>query len=562
MNTTKFSNILLDKLPKKINNIVENVLDILFNINEFVRELNSIDFCNPLGYILTKSLPPEGLVDNLLKKYGGKVTEFINKVTTKLEINPNNDSILDDIEEIRLSLEDLILPEELKDIIPGGDGLTKLLQDLNDSLVITNTILSTNDKKKLIKSFANRLIPLSNPINLTEALISSKAASLNQKLSNFIKPERFRSGLLKLIKTVNNINKSILQIQNIVILINKIIKSINVLIKIFKISSKIIQKLPIPAKYVTSGVIVTSSTKVGKFETDISDLSKLLNSVSIFLSQSVTKQIKRIRDEIFMLLIGLNQLYENLSACSYFNNDIILDEVKKSIDILNNSITMLEDMFPSIKESSNNSSLYKGYNINILKEETTDNNTSLIRRRVIVTNSQDILEYEGTPTYASDDQILIKEGQFFIDKKDELGTGDDGRDNITDEEASILLSQVGMKSTTLEEASNKENEVNKLLLEQIQNNPEDKKLYNLINGNNTYINQDKVDQIKRIVNNINKFYSSNDRSVLLQNRLQVLSKSLIQKGYQPQEIEAAYKFIYSEKFNIKIINNNITISQN
>jgi hypothetical protein len=533
---------------------------VLFNINEFVRELNSIDFCNPLGYLLTKTLPPGGLIDNKLKEYGGKVTTFINNVTSKLELNDSS-NIAESIEELRLMLEDLVLPEELKDIIPGGDGLTKLLQDLNDSLVITNTALSINDKKKLIKSFINRLIPLSNPTNLTEALLANKAASLNKQLTSFIKPEQFRSSLLKLIKTVNTINKSIRQIENIVILINKIIKSINVLIKIFKISSKIIQMLPMPATYVTTGVIVTSSTKVGKFESDIDDLSKLLNTISIFLSQSVVNQIKRIRDEIFTLLIGLNQLYENLGACSYFKNDIMLYEIKKSIDTLNNNINTLETLFPSIKQPDNIShSLYKGYNINIIKEQVTDNNTGLIRRMVIVTNSQNILEYESTPTYATDDQVLIKEGQFFIDQKAELGTGDNGTDNITDEETSTLLSQIGMKSTTLTDASNKQNEINQLLYEKIQNNPEDKKLYNLVQGNDVYLNQDKVEQIKRIVNNINKYYIN--RSLQLQNRLKILYTSLIQKGYQPQEIEAAYKFIYSNKFNIKIIGNNITISQN
>jgi ribosomal protein L11 methylase PrmA len=179
---------------------------------------------------------------------------------------------------------------------------------------------------------------------------------------------------------------------------------------------------------------------------------------------------------------------------------------------------------------------------------------------VIVTNSQNILEYESTPTYATDDQVLIKEGQFFIDQKAELGTGDNGTDNITDEETSTLLSQIGMKSTTLTDASNKQNEINQLLYEKIQNNPEDKKLYNLVQGNDVYLNQDKVEQIKRIVNNINKYYIN--RSLQLQNRLKILYTSLIQKGYQPQEIEAAYKFIYSNKFNIKIIGNNITISQN
>ena len=40
--------------PKLINEKVEKVLDILDKINEGVRKINEIDFCNPLGYILSK----------------------------------------------------------------------------------------------------------------------------------------------------------------------------------------------------------------------------------------------------------------------------------------------------------------------------------------------------------------------------------------------------------------------------------------------------------------------------------------------------------------------------
>jgi len=305
MNTNKFSTILLDKAPKKINNSVENILDTLFTINEVVRELNSIDFCNPLGYILTKALPPDGLVAKKLKKYGNKVSNFVNKVTTKLELNKNNDSLLDDIEELRLSLEELVLPEELKDIIPGADGLTKLIQDLNDSLVITNTLLTVNNKTILIKSFSNRLIPLTNPSSLAEVLLSNKADNINKTLNGIIKPERFRKDLLKLIKLVNRIDKSIKQIQSVVILMNKIIKSINVLIKIFKISIKLLKKIPIPAKYVTVGMTNTSASKVSKFEIDINDLEKLLNNVYKFLSSSIIKQISRIRIEILSVVSSL-----------------------------------------------------------------------------------------------------------------------------------------------------------------------------------------------------------------------------------------------------------------
>lgn len=556
MNTSRFSKILLDKTPKQINNIVEKVLDILFDINEVVRELNSIDFCNPLGYILTKSLPPDGIVDQKLKNYGKKITGFITKVNTKIDNNSNTDELANDIEEIRLLLEDIIPDEQLKDIIPGGDGILKTIQTLNDSLVITNTALTLKDKKNLIKSFSNKLIPLTNPVSLTEVLLSSQVDKLNKTLKNIIKPERFRSDLYKLIRLVIQIDKYISKINSIVILINKIIKSINVLIKITKLTIKILKKIPMPAKYVTVGMTVTSSSKVSSLELNLNELEKLLNAVSIFLSTSVIKQIQRIRNEIFILLIGLNQLYENLSACDIFENDPILNDIQNSIQSLNNNINTLEELFPSIKEENGINSFYKGFKILIVNEETTDNNTNLFRRRVIVTNSQDIIEYEGTPTYSNKDQILIKEGQFYIDSKSEYNTQDNGKNNITDEETKILLKQIGMESNSIEAATQKENEVNQKLYNQIQQNPDDKQLYNSLNGDNINPNPIRVEQVKKIISVLTKKQID---AKLLQVRLVNMSRSLKEKGYTPEEIQEGLKYQYKDKYSIQIINNNIQI---
>jgi len=554
MNTSKFSNILLDKAPKKINNTSEKVLDVLFDINEVVRELNSIDFCNPLGYILTKTLPPDGIIDRKLKEYSKLVNKFISKSTQKLEFSQNTNELIDDIEELRISLEELIPDEEIKNIIPGGDSILKTLQSLNDSLVITNTLLNPTQKKKLIQSFTNRLIPLSNPVNLAEILISSQVDNLNKKLRNLIKPERFRQDLLKLIKTVIQIDKSISRIQSVVLLMNKIIKSINVLIKITKITIKILKKTPIPAKYVTVGTTVTTSTKTSKLENNINELEKLLNSVSNFLSKVIIKQIRRIRNEIFMLLIGLNQLYENLNSCNYFNDDLILDEIQNSINSLNNNINELDELFPelNIQTTSSNSNIYKGYNIIILKEETTDNNTSLFRRRVIVTNSSNILEYESTPTYTTNDQILIKEGQFYIDTKSETNTTDKNNNNLNDEEALLLINQSGYNYNNLEEVDEQEKESQRLLLNQIRNNPEDNLLYNKFAKNNN-----KVDQVKRIINSLTKL---NTNPIVLKIRLERLSKSLLDKGFTLEEIQNGFKSKFEDKYNIVIVNNNIKIN--
>lgn len=560
MSVSRFSNILLDKAPKKINSAADDILDVIFEINEIVRVLNSIDFCNPLGFILTQALPPGGEVDTLLKGYAKKVNNFVNGYNTKLELNDSSD-IGDDIEELRLSLEELIPEPELERVIPGGGNIAGVIQTLNDSLVISNTLLSNNEKRKLLKSFTNRLIPLSNPVSLTEVLLSSQVENLNESLRGFIKPENFKDDVLRLIKSLVKIDRGIANIESTVILLNKIIKAINVLIKIYKLSSKILKKLPIPAKFVTVGITTSNASKTVKLERDVSDLEKILDSISIFLNKTIVRQIRNIRNQIFILLVGLNQLYENIAACQYLNDDVVLNDVlKDAIDNLENNIGTLENLFPSIKQSEQDNTEYKGFSIQIIQEQANDNRTSLLRRYVIVTNSQNIIEYEGTPTFSNNDQTLIKEGQFYIDSKDEYGTGDNGLDNITDAEAEEILLENGLQDSTLQAAIQKETTVKNLILSQIKENPSDQELYDLSNEVQTNPDPKNVTQIKRIINSV-----VNSNSVtppkLKQQRLSKLRRNLLDRGFTQEEIATAFKSVNQPKENIVISNNNIKLNK-
>jgi hypothetical protein len=63
------SKVLTEIAPQRINDAVEKILDILNKVNEGVRKINEIDFCNPLGYILTKALPPGGVLENKMLQY-------------------------------------------------------------------------------------------------------------------------------------------------------------------------------------------------------------------------------------------------------------------------------------------------------------------------------------------------------------------------------------------------------------------------------------------------------------------------------------------------------------
>jgi hypothetical protein len=456
--------------PKRINDAVEKILDILNKVNDAVRKINEIDFCNPLGYILTKALPPGGVLENKMLQYAKKVTDFINNAEEKLDpFKRENESeeqyklrlisYKQNIEEIRVALEDIIPPPDLVDIFPGGEGLVQTINSLNLALTATSDAVDARvDPKQLIitqisliKSFADKLKPFMSPINIATLAIGDQAEELNKKLRDFIRPERFASSVAFIIRQVKAIDRAILQIQKMVQLINTILKLINVLIKIFKFVVRILKIMPIPVAIggpspvvaQTSGSLTSKADRVRKFQSDIDDFGKVIRMISNFLSKSIILQIQRIRREIIRLLTGLNILYKNLLACPYTNDPLLEQSLQSAISSLENNLTTLDNLFPTAKTDTLLPSLYGGYEIDIIKEEVVDAGIKLLRRRVIVADQRGITVYEGTPTFASDDQVLIKEGQYQVDKLGNVGTSDEGNSAPTNQQVIDEMNELG-----------------------------------------------------------------------------------------------------------------------
>ena len=467
------SRILTEIAPERINDGTEQILDVLFKINTVLREINSIDFCNPLGYILTKAMPPGGVIEGKLLKFGTSITKFINNIENKLtpgklpgeteeQYRARLLSYQSALEEIRLALEDIVPPDDLVDIIPGGGGIVKTIQQINLALVATSdTIGAAADptqliitKVTLLKSFARKLIPFMSPINIANNIISRNAEELNKKLAGIIQPQRFKESVGFLIRQVQTVDRAIAQIQKIVKLINSILRIINVLIKVYKFIKKVLKRLAVPLAVGGGGSPVISQTNastntqadtLSAFTVFINDLEKLIDTISGFLSGVVLLEIGRIRKEILRILTGLNILYKNLRDCSFTSGDAgLLDAVQGGIDSLNNSLATLDELFPTAQYGNAIlPSVYNGYAIDIIKEEVTDEGISLLRRRVVVADQRGVIQYEGRGTYATDDQVLIKEGQFYIDKQGQTGTSDQGNDSPTDQDITDIVTQIG-----------------------------------------------------------------------------------------------------------------------
>lgn len=466
------SKILTKTAPDNITVTVEQVLDILNKINKVVLDVNSIDFCNPLGYILTKALPPGGILENKLLIYGKKVSDFISLQENKLapDKKPNESeaeyqarirSLQTQIEEIRLSLEDLLPPPELVDIIPGGEGLIKTVNALNAALVVGSDIAgmqadpsTIKTKISLIQSFARKLSPFTSPINIANLAIGNKAEDLNKMLRGIIKPERFKESLTFIIRQVKSIDKAIVQIQKFVKLINNIIKIINTLIKVYEFILRILKLSPMPLAIggggspvisKTEGMSATKAERVAKMAQQIDDFKKILGMISTFLETSVLLQIQKIRREILKLLAGLNILYKNLLACQYTNDSQTLQSIQDSIDSLNSNLSTLDALFPTAQVNDEVlPKMYNNYQINIIKEEVVDSGISLLRRRVIVSDTTGIIQYEGKPTFSPKDYILIAEGKYYVDKQNQMSTSNEGNDSPSDQDVIDIVTQIGL----------------------------------------------------------------------------------------------------------------------
>jgi hypothetical protein len=467
------SRILTEIAPERINDGTEQILDVLFKINTVLREINSIDFCNPLGYILTKAMPPGGVLEGKLLKFGTSITKFVNDIENKLtpgklpgeteeQYRTRLLSYQSALEEIRLALEDIVPPDDLVDIIPGGGGIVKTIQQINLALVATSDIIGAAadptqliiTKVTLLKSFARKLVPFMSPINIANNIISRNAEELNKKLAGIIQPQRFKESVGFLVRQVQTVDRAIAQIQKIVKLINSILRIINVLIKVYKFIKKVLKRLNTPIAVGGGGSPVISQTNastntqadtLSEATVFINDLEKMIDTISDFLSGVVLLEVGRIRKEILRILTGLNILYKNLRNCSYTSGDTgLLDAVQGGIDSLNNSLATLDELFPTAQYGNAVlPSVYNGYAIDIIKEEVVDEGISLLRRRVIVADQRGIIQYEGKGTYATDDQVLIKEGQFYIDKQGQTGTSDQGNDSPTDQEVTDIVTQIG-----------------------------------------------------------------------------------------------------------------------
>lgn len=206
-------------------------------------------------------------------------------------------------------------------------------------------------------------------------------------------------------KYSNIVNLGISQLNNII----KIIDTISGIITVSSVIIKILTALPIPARFLTSGIIVKFSNTVQKTDRKIESLNNTIDNTKPFLSillnlLNTLKTLLLVLDQIIGLieafLASKNQNYQN------YLNSSLSDNVTNYQDLsgLNNII------------NSNIIGYYKGFKFELREENNIQYQIGNIKRKYAVAiNTKGIEVLKSDYSFASHPQVLIDELKQVID---------------------------------------------------------------------------------------------------------------------------------------------------
>lgn len=444
-------NIFLGKKGVKKNSKSTNPLDL--GLLYLTGLLSSIDLCSIIetiqnlsnkirgaGFNPNADPPPNTPLWKIQKKaYDIQVIIDAFEISYEKSLNPSVE-ISNLLRKIIPELNKLNGPEYLQDDLirknfPQVSQFSNYIQDVTTNFS-NNFIISNTDRKK-IDSFRKKLTVIRQTCVIIQGL-SSPASFVSFALRSL--PADVYNAIDKLgvdninpndiSKIVSQISSAIKPIANILRMVLQMIRSIQslvrillIIVKIFKIILNFLLVLPIPNLFTTVGVTTKSADVFNKIKKYIDNTLKIISSVNKIIVIIITL-LQGISSAIDQLLNNLNTILENLKSCNRDNKNTqnpIIKSIEDDIKIIqdsNNQIKAFIENYNNKKSNLNTS--YYGYTIQILTEEITDKDIQKIitpRRYGIALDSDGIKVAESTPTFASDDNIIISEVKLLLVEK-------------------------------------------------------------------------------------------------------------------------------------------------
>lgn len=439
---------------------LKNPLD--YGLKPMIDLLGSVDFCNIVNYALnkvsnSKPFDPKDTkgTNTKLGKIKYDIQYFAYEIQSYIDdfyaTNSNLGSI---ISTTALKVLHIKMSEKTAKIINSGILFDPVLLNafpqmnvlgnyLRNSMAIYNKYtdiqaLPFKEVQKFlkfidtVKKIAVAIQSLNNPANLiavADSFIGGEIGEQIQKLNKLIDPKRIQNVLRRILDVCQKVIKIIDTALRIVKFIQTIVRIALLIIYILKnIRQILFFGLPIPNIFTTAGISTvlaagsdTVKTTADKLLDRLGELNSILGSIyNLFTDLSV---------KLYGIIQGLKIIAINLENCidepSTKDGETTDPPISKLKVDLKNTIADLEDsnnkMIAFIqsydKNKNNRKSNFGGYQIKIVTEELVDEGIKLKRRYGIALDSNQISVAQSTPTFASDDSVIIQEVKLLLISK-------------------------------------------------------------------------------------------------------------------------------------------------
>jgi hypothetical protein len=299
------------------------------------------------------------------------------------------------------------------------------------------TIISPQDKKTingLLKSITllRQICVLIQGLTSPASLVSFAASALDpatfkaiDKLGvNNINPQDLSRTIASLQTVASQIDHIMEKVVNAIEGFQALIKILLVLVKVFKVIVNFLQILPIPNMYTTAGFGVKMARTTDKLDQYAKDTIKILNEINLIIA-IVVGLIQGVVATVNLIIANLNKILLNLQNCDRNNQDPAIQALTIPLAATIDNMVKSNDNLAAFVQNyqakkSNTANTYYGYTIQILTEDISDpqvQKVTIPRRYGIALNSANIAVVETTPTYASDDNVIIGEVKLLLQEK-------------------------------------------------------------------------------------------------------------------------------------------------
>ena len=447
----KVNDVYYGKKPVNPGSKSVNPLD--YGLINVLNLLLEVDVCAIFSYGLNK-LPGTPQFDPNDKKNASKTTlgkikwetqnaayEIKNTIdeyyTSYLDVNSQDSkiglySLLQNLNNKISSARELLYSEALLNSYPELNTINNYLDNAQKYYAKYTDInsINNNNVKDILsiiektKSTCSAILALNNPtaaLQFVDTVFGTGLMEQIKKLDKVINPKN----LPKAIKNLTDASKKVQDICNKITqyidYARFIISIATLLIIVLKLINKFLKVLGVPNIFTFMGLNTTMSEANEKIVSGIDYFMNRLSEINSVLN-SMYNLCKDLSLKIQTLIDGSKELLQNILDCQ----DSELPPLSNSVVDLNNSIKNLSiikdrlDEFVNTydKNKKKKDASFGNYTIEILTEQLTDEGIPRKRRYGVALDINRSIIVESTPTFASDDKIIIEEVKLkLISKK-------------------------------------------------------------------------------------------------------------------------------------------------